>query len=890
MEQSFITRTDAAVNGHAQGMRTLHELLAFHAGKTPDAPALAAPGLTPLSYRQLLDSVVANGRRLRRLGLGRHDRVALVLPNGPELASAFLTAAVNCVAAPLNPALRRGEFEAYFKLLQVKAVLAHPDCTAAREAAQALGRRVLDIEPSIAGAAGAIAISGISAEGATDAGLPDPEDVGLVLCTSGTTSQPKRVPLSHRNLCAIARNISTAHALSSADCSLNILPLFHLHGLSGALLAPLAVGASIVCTGGLELQHFGHWLEQFRPTFVTAVPTMWQAILEWTQHHALGAVPGSLRFLRSASSPLPPTVMQRLEAAFHVPVIEIYGLTETGPLTSNCLPPGIRKPASAGKPAGPELAIVGPGQEELPAGSVGEVVVRGDNVTRGYEDDSQANVAAFAHGWFHTGDLGYLDADGYLFLTGRSKELINRAGEKISPREVEETLLQHAAVAEAAVFAVPHPVLGENVAAAVVLRDPGAVKVDELRHFVAGHLPSHKVPASIMSVAELPKGPTGKVQRKLLAEMQIAQAALAKSRGDNAERGEGMDEVEQTLAEIWRELLGLEHVSRHDNFFALGGDSVSAGSLLLRIEEELGLRLVPETLYRCQTIATLAESLFDSTSGGQDSELQLIATHRQSGGTPLFILPPAGAPLVLRELIHSLEPLRPTYVFQSPHMHQHFPSQQHIENLAGNLIASVLKVQPHGPYHLCGSSYGGVLAWELARQLQARGERIAYLGILDTRCPGHYRGPNWWQRLKYWWRFKWPAHHKTLARSSLPSKALYAWRLARRLAGRLLPSIFASKHAGVVGGGQLSAPYEAIRCPLSVHLYRAQVQYHVHHAHEALGWEVVAQDGVQIRPCPGDHYSMLQLPHVQALAKAINMDLSCVQERATASGVAMIMS
>jgi acyl-CoA synthetase (AMP-forming)/AMP-acid ligase II len=341
-----------------------------------------------------------------------------------------------------------------------------------------------------------------------------------VLHTSGTTSRHKVVPLTHANVCASAANIARSLALTATDRCLNVMPLFHIHGLIAALLASLASGARVICSPGFNALQFFGLVKEHQPTWYTAVPTMHQAILARAERNPEAVKATRLRLIRSSSASLPPTVMLELERVFGAPVIEAYGMTEAAhQMASNPLPPAPRKPGSVGIAAGPEIAIMDEHGGLMARGEIGEVVIRGDNVTPGYANNPAANAAAFAHGWFRTGDQGVLDAEGYLRLTGRLKEIINRGGEKISPREVDEILLEHPAVAQAVTFGVPHDKLGEDVAAAIVLRDGAATTERELKAFAGQRLAAMKVPRQILFVAEIPKGATGKLQRLGLAKL-----------------------------------------------------------------------------------------------------------------------------------------------------------------------------------------------------------------------------------------------------------------------------------------------------------------------------------------------------------------------------------
>jgi acyl-CoA synthetase (AMP-forming)/AMP-acid ligase II len=485
------------------------------------AIAIAAPERTPLTFRQLRDHIRRTVDALNRLGIGRNDRVAIVLANGPEMAVAFLSVAAAATAAPLNPAYRAEEFEFYLTDLKAKALLVEgASQSPAVAVADRLGIGVIEVTvPSIA-PAGAFELKPKTdtPAAASLTGMAQPDDVALILHTSGTTSRPKIVPLTQRNVCASAHNIVRTLALGVQDRGLNIMPLFHIHGLMAGLLAPLAAGGSVYCTPGFNALKFFTWMGDAHPTWYTAVPTMHQSILARATRSRDVIAANPLRFVRSSSSSLPPQVIRDLERTFNAPVIESYGMTEAShQMASNPLPPQARKPGTVGVAAGPEVAIMDERGKLLGAGQVGEIVIRGANVTAGYENNAKANADAFVDRWFRTGDQGVIDADGYLSITGRLKEIINRGGEKISPREVDEVLMDHAAVQQVVTFAMPHEKLGEEVAAAVVLRDGAAATEKELRDFAAARLSDFKVPRKILFVAEIPKGATGKLQRIGLA-------------------------------------------------------------------------------------------------------------------------------------------------------------------------------------------------------------------------------------------------------------------------------------------------------------------------------------------------------------------------------------
>lgn len=576
-----------------------------------DTAALVAPGRRALTYGALRDGVAANARRLADRGLRPGDPVALVGPDGPELAAAFLAVAATATCAPLDPTLRATELDFELRDLGVRClvVTGPPGATAAAQAVAARrGVPVVSARAAADAPAGAITFDGpeLAPAGAAPAYGPD---VALVLHTSGTTDRPKTVPLTHRNLAASAGDVARTLVLSPDDRSLAVMPMFHVHGLVVALLASLTAGGSVVCTPGFFAPDLSSWMAECSPTWYSAVPTMHQALLE--RDDAFGSA--RLRFVRSASAALAPPTMDALERAWRAPVLEAYGLSEAPNHTCNPLPPGERKPGSVGVAQGNAVTIVGDDGSVAAVGAVGEVVVRGANVFGGYAHADEANGEAFVDlgdggaRWFRTGDLGHLDTDGYLYLTGRLKEQINRAGQTVSPREVDEALLGHPAVAQAAAFAVPDPHLGEQVAAAVVPVEGAAPSEGELRQFASLRLAPYKVPARVYVVDGLPKGKTGKVARRELAERLGTDGRDAAPEAQP--RTEARDELEQVVADLWCDTLGIEPPSVFDHFLDLGGDSLLATRLLARYRDELDLDLTMLELGDAPTIAAQADLL-----------------------------------------------------------------------------------------------------------------------------------------------------------------------------------------------------------------------------------------------------------------------------------------
>ena len=583
-------------------MQNLFDLIRAQAAISPTALAILGLDRKPLTYGALVDQLKTTMAGLSRIGVRRNDRVAIVLPNGPEMAVSFLAVSSMTTSAPLNPAYSFDEFSFYLSDLEAKALVTTADVApAATKAANALKIPVA-------------LFTSIATDESEDliVDLAQSDDAALVLHTSGTTARPKIVPLTQRNLLCSAENVARFLNLTPADRCLNVMPLFHVHGLVAALLASLTNGASVACTPGFYAGEFFGWMEEFLPTWFTAVPTIHQSIVSRAAASSHISKSSGLRFVRSSSSALAPKLMAEIERAFDVPVIEAYGMTEAShQMTSNPLPPRKRKPGSVGVAAGPEVAVIDGAGQVLPSATMGEIVIRGENVMRGYQRNAEANEKAFTNSWFRTGDDGYIDNEGYLFLTGRIKEIINRSGEKISPREIDEVLLDHPAIAQAVAFAIPDPNLGEDLAAAVVLRDGATATEKEIREFTATRLAHFKVPARVLILSEIPKGPTGKIQR----------IALAQTLGLTAEKhGTAMrpayvepgDETEVALARIWEEVLRVDRIGLQDNFFHLGGDSLAATRVAARVRKNFDVDLTVSELYSAPTLAEQALLLSES--------------------------------------------------------------------------------------------------------------------------------------------------------------------------------------------------------------------------------------------------------------------------------------
>jgi oxalate---CoA ligase len=814
--------------------------------------------------------------RLQSMGIGRHDRVAIALPNGPEMAVAFLAVTAGAIAAPLNPEYRNDEFEFYLADLKAKALIvpAGTDSSPAMVVARKLNIPVVNLAPLWEAEAGLFSLNDAPCAPHADRGFVKFDEVALVLHTSGTTARPKIVPLTQSNLCASAQNIQMSLELTPRDRCLNVMPLFHIHGLIGGVLSSLAAGGSVVCTQGLRVSSIFEWMGKSQPTWYTATPTMHQAILASVNGNRETMARFPLRFIRSCSAPLPSQVMSELESVFNVPAVEAYGMTEAShQIASNPMPPSARKAGSVGLPAGCEVAIMDKAGNLLSPGQTDEIVIRGPNVTLGYESNPAANENSFTNGWFRTGDLGYLDTDGYLFISGRLKEIINRGGEKISPREIDEVLITHPAVAQVVTFAIPHRTLGEDIGAAIVLRAGVTVTDEEIRAFAAVRLADFKIPRRVMIVDEIPKGPTGKIQRIGLAE----KLGMATPDGDMCPPKQGhrlpRTATEKALAGIWTELFRLEMVGIDDDFFLLGGNSLLAVNLIDRIEKVFSRTLPIATLISAATVERLAKILDEIEQSPSCSSLLPLRT----GGSqpPLFCVHwNNGTVFFYRDLAKHLGPDHPVYGLQARGVDGKQDPCTKIGDMAANYVREIRSVQPNGPYHLVGRCFGGVVAFEMAQQLHAQGQKT-FLIVLDsgmvdpppaTLLPPHARVGNYFRRFVHHWQAG------TLTRAALNF-------VAERLDKVPFMSTWTPEYSYLqrVEAANIKAlvDYRPTVYPGPITLLRSSEFNDRKDKDWHLGWSAHAGGGFNYFVVPGAHMSILQEPHVQTLAERLLACLSC---------------
>lgn len=839
------------------------------------APAILAPDGAALGYASLIAQLAAVGGHLVEAGAGRRERVAIMMPNGAGMASMVLGAIAHTVAAPLNPQYTEDELRFYLTDLAPRLLVVDEAIdTPARDVAASLGIDAIAVRslPD-----GSVAFPGVGAPSPT--GLffdARGEDVALLLHTSGTTSRPKLVPLTHANLAASARNVAATLELTADDRCLNLMPLFHIHGLVAALLASLECGASVVCTPGFNRRDVLGWMHEFQPTWYTAVPTIHRAMLD--AHSSEGAI-SPLRFIRSSSAALPSSTLTALEERFGVPVVEAYGMTEAAHQIASNPRSGVRRPGAVGPAAGPEIAILD-GVEVTRAPDVhGEIVIRGANVMRGYLDNPDANAASFVDGWFRTGDQGVLDRNGYLTITGRLKEIINRGGEKVAPTEVEEALLAHPEVDQAATFAVPHPRLGEDVAAAVVLRADAMVSRAQLRRFVAVRLAAFKVPNRIVFVAEIPRGPTGKVQRIGLAE----RLGLDDSIDDTRHLVEPRDEVERRVVNIFSAVLNFDgEVSVTDDFVELGADSLHLEELLSEIDREFGRSLPTSVVLESATPERLATMLRADVDPNAGDDALLVPIQPHGSRPPLFCIMRTGTLAAARHFVPALGPDQPVYGIWMPAMHGDADAAGGVEEIAAVCRRLVATVQERGPYYLFGYSIGGLVAYEMARQYVASGRATRLVVMADTPYPVPL--PTIADRVRKLFSREGPEavarRLRGLARrlpgvralaTPLPPTRLEVRAEEFRAVGVDLRATLRREREYVSTPRDAAAPIVILRCRHTMEVICG--------GSPVLGWEPYVDDDWEVHEVPGSHDSMIGEPHVHVLASTLGACLRAAQQR-----------
>lgn len=712
--------------------------IARFAESAPESPALIDSEGTILSYAKLWKQILVVGQRLEDAGVRCEETVAVLMPQGAQQVLATAGVLNHSVCAPMHPRASLAETQKLLKVLHADAIVVSPEFEAEADAACAMGLAVLvalnDKHPD------EWEIRTSAASPRTVFGSPD---TILLLITSATSGSSKVVPLSAVNLDAQAAPRSKLLRLIESDRLLQMTSLSHSIGIDNTF-AQFLTGGAVIATGGFDSSAYSRWLDELRPTWYDCAPTVHQAALAQLKGNP-PTQPISLRFVQSAGAPLPGQVRQELEQILGVRVLNDYGMTETGPIATDAITPGDRVEESAGRSSGLDIGILDEMGELLPPDVEGEISVRGPAVFAGYLDNPEASRAAFRNGWFCTGDLGHLDQQGNIFVTGRLKEMINRGGEKIVPGEVDLVVASHPAVLEAAAFGVPHPTLGEDVACAVVLRpvDGSAVTTTELRRFAAQRLASFKVPHRICIVDQIPRGEQGKPQRWLLTERFTGEHVSAPSPAEVLAQklADDTEDIFYKLHEIWARILDRYDLGFDEDFFNAGGDSLAAISMLAEVDQRFSSQTSASaaSFFDEPTLVHLTrlvgKSPLPRPSQNVPNDIRAFPVRESGSGLHMWCVPADGDEgLYFRRLATHLQGqidisiVRPMNTFYSRAL---FTFEQ-----AGNEVADIIcHAQPEGPYILGGFCYGGIVAAEAARQLIRKGREVKLI-LFDAPMPG----------------------------------------------------------------------------------------------------------------------------------------------------------
>lgn len=858
----------------------------------PREPALLAPGQKTLTYGALLPLVRQGRKALRDAGLDEHEPVGVLMEPGLDSVVACLAVAGESACVPLDPSLTADEYVSYLKRLRIRTlVLPGNRQSPALDASRQLGLLVLRASLARSADAGRLTVETLlpraSGEPARRTSFP------LLLLTSSTTGDPKLVPVSASNLAARFAYDGRALQLTPGDRLLNMMPVFHTFGLD-RLLSQLHFGGSVACVPGFDPVLFASWWEQFRPTWLTGGVPVLHALIGSTAaaREALAGAPP--RFVLVGAATPEPALCESVARIVHAPVLVGYGSSETGAVARTTL--ASAKPGSVGTSFGADIAIADLSGNLLPRCQKGEVLIRGAAVFSGYLDDEQASLQAFRNGWFRTGDLGHLDEEGFLFLTGRLKEIISRGSEKIQPTEIDTVLASHPSVQDAAAFAVPHRTLGEDVAAAVVIREGSQLTEAELRRYAAARLAAFKVPRSVLFLDSIPQTSAGKPKRALLAETFAEKYAAAAPRQRSTDAP--LTSTEKRILRIWTNILGIDDISVTDDFIRLGGDSLAAARMLAEVDGEFdaGGRVTARTDFFDEPTAGVLARIVQECQAKPDSRqpsqagilvLETSGASPESSvdtAAPLFCFPgwrgrdggPVD-PFYLRYLARSLGHRHPLRVVTAsiPPFHE---IPRRVEELARDSIQAIRGVQAHGPYLLGGHCLGAVVAFEAAQQLLAEGETVSRILFFDAVPPGYpkmaangskYRAEIFRIVRHLDWREAWS--HADSMRRLLDQRVTGQ---LRRVGARF--SLGSTVNAKMLRNRAAVAlwQYTLRSCPVPlVHFIAADQPVSKVLDDPRYGWRDVAMAGIEFEIVPGDHDSMMSLANAPELAKRIHSSI-----------------
>lgn len=851
--------------------------IAAYAESSPQSPALIKPDGIILTYKELWARILAVGGRLHEGGIGAQETVAILVPQGVLEVLAVAGVLNHCVCAPLQSKTTVAEVRAALGRLGATALIVSPEREAEAEAAISMGLTVLVAHNMEC--PGEWLIRRPASPPPVRANV---SEAILLLITSATTGSSKLVPLTAVNLDAQTAPRSRLLRLNASDRMLQMTSLCHSMGIENTLAQFLAGGA-VIATGGFDPTAYVGWLYELEPTWYDCAPTVHQAALAELKRTSLDR-PISLRLVQSSGAPLPGEIRQDLEQILHIPVLNDYGMSETGPIATDAFLPRDRIPNSAGRSCGLEIAILNSFGEALLSNEEGEIAVRGPAVFSGYADDPDVNRTAFRNGWFCTGDVGRLDQEGNLFITGRIKEMINRGGEKISPAEVDAVLALHPAICEAASFAVSHPTLGEDVASAVVLRASGEtpVSASELRAFAAQRLAAFKVPRRIYFVDEIPRGELGKPQRWLLTERLSGSQSAPPSPAEVTENrlADEVEYIPYKLHEIWARILECDNLGYDEDFFTAGGDSLMAITMLAEVDQRFGGQTSASAASFLDepTLAHLADLVRDGpralSSQNTSSEMRIFPVSELGLAKRLFCVPADEEEgLYFRRLARHLSGQIDVSIVRPANTRNCY-SLFTFER-AGEAMAKLIRQsQPEGPYLVGGFCYGGIVAVEAARNLVLHGQtvRVVLFDVMMPGFPSPFRGwRGWFKRVGFEWRAFREGNHLGAAKKLRGFRLRLAWFAIVPFRELLAPIEHVPFIRRVLGWAQRGyfPLYSArpIHAPI-LHFLSADEAEPINSL-SRFGWRSVARRGIEERYLAFDHASILHESNLPEIVDTI---------------------
>jgi oxalate---CoA ligase len=801
---------------------TIADAIQRHAELHPKRAAIITSGRSAYTFQDLGEHIKSIGKQLGAAGVGSSSRIGIALPNGPEAVVFGVSVAAHAISVPLNLKFTSEELVEELARLRLDAVVL-PNWTESPFSVALKGRPLGIFQ------AGKIvdSLSGIAFDQVRDvpaplqkSGIPSSDSTALVVRSSGTTGASKYIRVTHANFLSVAQKLQRWFNVSGDDRSAAMTPAYYAGGIKVNIVGSLVLGGGVSIPPAPHPENLAEWMSVLRPTWFYINPTLAQAILDGLQSDLGRLETHSLRFVAVSSGFLAETIRTKLEASLRVPVLDFYGLSEAGVMAANPAPPAIHKPGTIGLISPGEVAVRDDNGALLQPGAIGEIIVRGQSVSPGYLDDPNPLPGMIESddgkaNWLRTGDLGIIDHDGFLSIVGRIKDVINRGGEKIAPYEIEKALLAHPAVHEAAAFAMPHPRLGENVAAAVVLKPKTQVTSADLQSFLSERLASFKVPQHVYITSSLPRTENGKIRTSELREhfSRYVRPAVPPE-GD----------LEWLIAEIWQRILGRTDIGVDENFFEAGGDSLMTTEMFVEVEALTRRNIPPTALEGILTVRQLATAILRESP----AEEKLISCAKNGNGVPFFFCHGdfKYRGMWMHRLARFINQDDPIYLL-NPTQEAAPAGQVTIEEMAQLYVPHLLATQPKGAFRIGGFCFGSVLAWEIASQLKKANRKVEFVVLIESPSlngRGVFRVAKKMLSLMAWMsprrtqqkmrtdgmRIIWQYARTTGVREHLD-----VWQLIKRL----LADFLRGRPLSAVSDGMIEAD------PSSIHRYRSLANY-----------------------------------------------------------------